>query len=141
VNENNELLCSYSNNRSELWVSLIEKAYMKVNGGYNFPGSNSGIDLHALTGWIPEEIIINGENFNMTKIWKQMMNAYHYGDCLITISTGALDEELAEELGLYEKHAYAVLNVKEVRGYKLLQVKNPWTQKRWKGKFSPVGTI
>jgi calpain-7 len=38
VDQSGRLMCSYSTNRSELWVSIIEKAYMKVNGGYDFPG-------------------------------------------------------------------------------------------------------
>lgn len=57
VDKQGELLCSSSSDRTELWVSIVEKAAMKLSGGsYDFPGSNSGVDMQMLTGWVPEQI-------------------------------------------------------------------------------------
>ncbi|ORY05511.1 cysteine proteinase [Basidiobolus meristosporus CBS 931.73] len=128
-------MCTYIAGRKELWASIIEKAYMKLMGGYDFPGSNSSIDLHALTGWVPEHIFITDKSFNQDSQWKRMFDGQKYGDALITIATGELDEIEADELGLVPTHAYAVLDVREVDGLRLLQVKNPWSHMRWKGDF------
>ncbi|KAG0041034.1 calpain 7 [Podila clonocystis] len=136
VSNTGTLMCTFSTNKNELWPSIIEKAYMKLMGGYDFPGSNSGIDLYALTGWIPEHIFIKDANFDAEKQWKRMMNGQRNGIALVTIATGHMPDEDADRLGLVPTHAYAVLDLKEVQGLRLLQVKNPWSHKRWKGPFS-----
>lgn len=135
---NGELLCSYSNNRSELWVSLIEKAYMKVMGGYDFPGSNSNIDLHALTGWIPERIAMHSENqpFNKEDTFRMLYQRFHKGDVLITTATGIMTQQEADSWGLVPTHAYAVLDIRDYKGLQFIQLKNPWSHLRWKGRYS-----
>ncbi|KAF9586258.1 calpain 7 [Lunasporangiospora selenospora] len=136
VSKSGTLMCTFSTNKNELWPSIVEKAYMKLMGGYDFPGSNSGIDLYALTGWIPEHIFINEANFDKEKQWKRMMSGMRNGVALVTIATGQMSDEVADQMGLVPTHAYAVLELKEVQGLRLLQVKNPWSHKRWKGPFS-----
>ncbi|CAM9283760.1 unnamed protein product, partial [Scytosiphon promiscuus] len=154
--ERGRLLCSASADKTELWVSIIEKAYLKVNGGYDFPGSNSGIDLFALTGWLPEQILFEEhrppkshtprhpqplDNYEKAeRVWERLLSAHSLGDCLITVATSEIEEDEADRLGLVPSHAYAVLDVKEINGTRLLQVKNPWSRKRWRGPYSVEDT-
>ncbi|CAG8478382.1 9192_t:CDS:10 [Ambispora gerdemannii] len=142
-----KLMCTYSSNENEFWPSIIEKAYMKLMGGYDFPGS-------ALTGWFPENIFINDSGFNRAwkknmddqnycsdfnkrhNTWKRIRDGQNYGDALITIATGSMTDEEADLVGLVPTHAYAVLDAKEVNDLCLLKVKNPWSHKCWTGSYS-----
>ena len=116
VGSYNELLCSYSSNKSELWISLLEKAYMKVMGGYDFPGSNSNIDLFALTGWIPERVSIraNDPSWDATSTFRNLATRLQAGQCLATVATGQLSDAVADRAGLVTTHAYAVLDARWV---------------------------
>ncbi|KAJ3391585.1 calpain 7 [Entophlyctis sp. JEL0112] len=121
VSRRNKLMCTYSNNENEVWPSIIEKAYMKLNGGYDFPGSNSGIDLYALTGWIPEQLFVNEANWNADFQWKRILNGFSSGNALITLATIDMSNQVSEGIGLVPTHAYAVLNIREVLGLRMIQ--------------------
>lgn len=134
------LLCAASQHVGELWVSLIEKAFLQTMGGYDFPGSNSGVDLHMLTGWVPERVKLTTLTQEETRdrLWERMHGGHACGDALITVATG-----VNAELGLVSCHAYAILRVEEAGGLRLVQVKNPWAHTCWEGaysRYSPLWT-
>ncbi|KAI9016376.1 hypothetical protein CLU79DRAFT_763565 [Phycomyces nitens] len=141
LSRQNTLMCTFSADKEELWASIIEKAYMKLMGGYDFPGSNSGIDLYCLTGWIPEHLFIHDDKtFVPDKVWDRIIDGAKYGDVLVTIATGEMTEEEAMSMGLVPTHAYAVIDIKMVQDKRFMQVKNPWSHKRWKGPYSHLDT-
>lgn len=72
------------------------------------------IDLHALTGWIPERVAIRvGEaDFNADALYEKIRTRLERGDVLATVATGALPDAEAERTGLVPTHAYAVLDVR-----------------------------
>ena len=121
-------------NPALLWPALIEKAYLKVRGGYDLPGSNSGTDLWILTGWIPQQTFFQSNETTADELWKRIFNAFAYGDVLVTLGTGTMSNSLERQLGLAGQHDYAVLDLQEKDGQRLLLVKNPWCDgTSWKG--------
>ena len=130
LGRNGDLISAHSINTDEMWVSLIEKAYLKVMGGYDFPGSNSGVDLHALSGWIPERmpLKVHLQSFNIHSSshtyarvqditdadWDRVWRALHAGDLLGTAATGQLSAVDGEKTGLVPTHAYALLDIRKV---------------------------
>ncbi|KAK8022333.1 Calpain-like protease palB/cpr-8 [Apiospora rasikravindrae] len=117
-----------------VWPALMEKAYLKVRGGYDFPGSNSGTDLWIITGWIPQQLFLQSDDIDFDQTWARVKKAYDYGDVIITLGTGRLSLAEEETSGLVGEHDYAVLDISESQGNKRMLVKNPWCAGLvWKG--------
>ncbi|KAK4936311.1 cysteine protease [Elasticomyces elasticus] len=117
-----------------LWPALVEKAYLKVRGGYDFPGSNSGTDLAVLTGWIPQQVFLHDEDVDQNALWDEVISNFRQGNVLITIGTGKLPRREQRQLGLASEHDYAVLELSSEGNRREVLVKNPWADGDvWRG--------
>jgi calpain-7 len=110
-----------------LWPALLEKAYLKVRGGYDFPGSNSGTDLAVITGWIPQQVFLHDEDVEQDELWRTMYDAFMDGNVLLTMGTGTLPKREQRLLGLASEHDYAVLNLNQSGDTAEVLIKNPWS--------------
>lgn len=111
-----------------LWPSLLEKGYMKLMGGYDFPGSNSSIDLHSLAGWIPEHIEIKRSDFEGEKSWARIETGFSSGQCVVTLGTGTSHNIQWRDVNLLPSHSYAVIDVQETKGGRELTVLDSWVR-------------
>lgn len=108
--------------KGSAWPFLLEKAYMKLMGGYSFEGSHAAIDVYRLTGWLPYTTILKtwaAENpgkslADLFGKWKQDWNN---GQLILCLGTGP---EVAEPL--VPNHDYAVVSLAEDK----VKVVNPW---------------
>ncbi|KAI1791151.1 hypothetical protein LXA43DRAFT_1082820 [Ganoderma leucocontextum] len=123
------LMCVSTSGKGEIWPSLVEKAYMKLAGGYDFIGSDSSTDLHALAGWIPEVVDMKGAQFQREKTWARLMTGYNKGLCLITLGTGERVRTTDIPVTLIPSHCYAVIGVHDSpEGDRKLTIFDPWVR-------------
>ncbi|GBE58793.1 calpain family cysteine protease domain-containing protein [Babesia ovata] len=167
VRADGRLLCAHSSDRTECWVSILERAFVKLNGGrYTIRGTNPGIDIYHLTGWIPDIIFLqpsgcvppgvatsadrSTNKWNDT--WDVIYAGFCGGSCVVCLGTSDFadavpvgqdrPEGISVASGIVSDHAYSMLDMKEVqmpnkRRIRLMYLKNPWGSISWTKRFSP----
>ena len=128
---------------NELWAILLEKAWIKINGGYtNTFGGLFSEAISALTGF-PTEIFKhnkNGERIDIFRLYKNIEIGYQKGS-IMACGTNP-DGNGIEVFGLIPDHSYSIVHPQkwEERNIYLLKLKNPWGQNEWCGNWSQYST-
>ncbi|XP_028759629.1 calpain-type cysteine protease DEK1 [Neltuma alba] len=126
---------------NELWVSIVEKAYAKLHG--SFEALEGGLVQDALvdlTGGAGEEIDMRSTEAQIDlasgRLWSQLLRFKQEGFLLGAGSPSGSDVHISSS-GIVQGHAYSILQVREVDGHKLVQIRNPWANEvEWNGPWS-----
>ncbi|KAF5897912.1 calpain-2 catalytic subunit-like, partial [Clarias magur] len=135
-----KLLFVHSEDCTEFWSALLEKAYAKVNGSYEaLSGGSTTEGFEDFTGGIAEQYELRSAPPNMFQIIQRALAAGSLLGCSIDI-TSAADSEAITRQKLVKGHAYSLTGAFEVnyRGSreKLVRMRNPWGQVEWTGAWS-----
>ncbi|KAK7819504.1 calpain-type cysteine protease dek1 [Quercus suber] len=126
---------------NELWVSVLEKAYAKLHGSYEaLEGGLVQDALVDLTGGAGEEIDMRSSQAQIDlasgRLWSQLLRFKQEGFLLGAGSPSGSDVHISSS-GIVQGHAYSLLQVREVDGHKLVQIRNPWANEvEWNGPWS-----
>jgi hypothetical protein len=122
--------CSDAN---ETWLPLLEKAFAKAHGDYSaIDGGFVGEGIEDLTGGVTSEVFAT-DILDKDKFWREeLMNV----NKTFLFGCGQMGGIYGERKGIQEKHAYSIMEAREIDGVRLLKLRNPWGRTEWTGRWS-----
>uniref|UniRef100_A0A8C2RZX7 Calpain 8 n=1 Tax=Capra hircus TaxID=9925 RepID=A0A8C2RZX7_CAPHI len=133
-----KLLFLQSEEGSEFWSALLEKAYAKLNGSYEALTGGSTVEgFEDFTGGISEFYNLKKPPAGLFQIIRKALRSGSLLACSIDVSSAAETEAITSQK-LVKGHAYSVTGVEEVKlgrdGW--VGLRNPWGEVEWKGAWS-----
>jgi hypothetical protein len=113
---------------------LLEKAYAKAHGDYSALESGFvGEGIEDLTGGVTTELF-STDILDKDKFWREeLMNVNKH----FLFGCGQMNGVHGQRRGIIEKHAYSVMEAREVSGIRLVKLRNPWgSGGEWQGAWS-----
>uniref|UniRef100_A0A915IAH4 Calpain catalytic domain-containing protein n=1 Tax=Romanomermis culicivorax TaxID=13658 RepID=A0A915IAH4_ROMCU len=137
---NGELLYMHSEQNTEFWSALLEKAYAKLYGSYEaLKGGTTSEALEDFTGGLTEFVDLKEPPTNLLQM---LFTSFERGSllaCSIEADPRTFEARLPN--GLVKGHAYSITGMKMVNGPRgkvaLLRIRNPWgNAQEWNGAWS-----
>ena len=144
----NELVFAKSK-KNEIWISLLEKAWAKVNGGYaNIIGGTPMEALEFLTGFSSLSYDMeNKDNDDLNEykieIVKQLQNCDIENSIISCTTTSSSD---VNDVGLISGYIYNLLAIYQIQDNQgnnvyLFRLRNPWSKGEWNGDWSDKSSL
>lgn len=122
---------------NEIWVHICEKVWGKVNQCC-YLRTFLGTPQEAMYFLCPSPAyyVYHKTYTNHPHLLWNIIKSSFDAKYIICTNTEEIDESNGN--GLFKFHAYALLDLFEYNEVKLLKLRNPWGDKRWKGKYGDI---
>ncbi len=111
-----------------LWWPILEKAFARFKGSYKSLGDGGCADLvlQALLGRPARRFFVDGKkDGEADRVWGEIDRAFGLR-LPVVAGTSSYSPRKYRNTGLVPNHAYSVLSCREIRGSRLVGVRNPW---------------
>lgn len=135
---------AHTGDDDSIWGPLLEKAFAKFHGNYqHIEAGNPSYSVRTMTG-SPYLMLFNfngefygQENIEIDYLW-DVINHYDGTKAILQAGTpGTGDDQVQNEYGIANSHAYSVLSTKELsNGDRLVKMRNPWGNETYHGRYS-----